>query len=138
MQKIILDTNVIVSALISRSAPTQIVYECVLEQAVMLCLSDEIMEEYVEVLGRGKFSKVQGFRQNADVVLSKIRQGARFYEPRTAVELLRDVDDNKFLELALASSADFLITGNTQDFTITEFEYTRIVTPREYWDLYRP
>ena len=104
----------------------------------MLCLSDVILEEYVEVLARGKFGKIQGFRHNADIVLSRIRDEARFYEPRIAVELLRDADDNKFLELALASSADFLITGNTQDFTITEFEYTRIVTPREYWDLYRP
>jgi hypothetical protein len=138
MQKIILDTNVIVSALISHSAPTQIVYECVLEQAIMLCLSDAILEEYVEVLARGKFSKMQGFRHNADVVLSKIRDLAQFYKPQIAVDLLSDADDNKFLELALTSSADFLITGNTQDFTITEFEYTRIVTPREYWDLYRP
>jgi hypothetical protein len=63
---------------------------------------------------------------------------AQFYKPQIAVDLLSDADDNKFLELALTSSADFLITGNTQDFTITEFEYTRIVTPREYWDLYRP
>jgi len=38
------------------------------------------------------------------------------------------------LDLAAASSADYLITGNTNDFQITEFEYTRILTPKEYWD----
>jgi uncharacterized protein len=85
MQKIILDTNVIVSALISHSVPTQIVYECVLEQAVMLCLSDVILEEYVEVLARGKFGEIQGFRHNADIVLSRIRNEARFYEPSTTL-----------------------------------------------------
>jgi len=41
------------------------------------------------------------------------------------------------LELAVESKADFIITGNTTDFTMTEFHGTRIVTPKEYWDLYR-
>jgi predicted nucleic acid-binding protein len=36
--------------------------------------------------------------------------------------VLTDTSDNKFLELAAASSADFLITGNTLDFTLDEFE----------------
>ncbi len=53
------------------------------------------------------------------------------------IDVLTDISDNKFLELAAVSSADYLITGNTVDFTITEFEYTKIVTPREYWDNYR-
>jgi predicted nucleic acid-binding protein len=39
--------------------------------------------------------------------------------------------------LAVESKADYIITGNTKDFTMTEFQGTRIVTPKEYWDLYR-
>ena len=52
MQKIILDTNVIVSALISNAVPTKILYDIVFKQLVEPCLSTEIFEEYVEVLGR--------------------------------------------------------------------------------------
>ena len=57
MQKLILDTNVIVSALISKSIPTKILYELVLTSKVETCLSDEIFAEYIEVMNREKFTK---------------------------------------------------------------------------------
>ena len=44
-------------------------------------------------------------------------------------------DDNMLLELAEESKADFLITGNTNDFIIPSYKQTRILTPREYWEL---
>ena len=135
MQKLILDTNVIVSALISNSIPSQILYEFVLDKKVETCLSDEIFAEYLEVLGRDKFSKFGNFKTKADVVLNKLREISTFYKTDRKVEILTDVSDNKFLELAAVSSADYLVTGNTLDFTISEFEYTRILTPRAYWDI---
>lgn len=48
MKKLILDTNVIVSALISNSIPTTILYELVLTQKVKNCLTEEIFAEYIE------------------------------------------------------------------------------------------
>jgi len=138
MQKVILDTNVIVSALISNSAPTQILYQLVFKQAVQPCLSVEVFAEYVDVLGRDKFSRFPAFRSKADVVLTKLKEISTVYTTDRTVDILSDTSDNKFLELAAVSEADYLITGNTLDFTITEFEYTQIVTPRAYWDLYKP
>jgi len=41
------------------------------------------------------------------------------------------------LELAIASNADFIITGNTNDFTMSHFQGTKIVTPKEYWDFHK-
>ncbi len=134
MQKLILDTNIIISALISNSIPTKILYELVLPQKVKTCLSDEIFSEYVAVMNREKFAKYANFKTNADIVLSKLREISTFYKTDQRVEVLTDASDNKFLELASVSSADYLITGNILDFQITEFEYTRILSPREYWD----
>ena len=138
MQKLILDTNVIVSALISSSIPSKILYELVLTEKVEICLSEEILSEYVEVLNREKFSKFANFKTKAEVVLNRLREIAIFYQTDRKIEVLTDTSDNKFLELAAVSAADYLTTGNTLDFTITEFEYTRILTPREYWDNYAP
>lgn len=121
MQKLILDTNVIVSALISSSIPTKILYELVLPKKVELCLSKEIFAEYFEVLNRDKFAKFVNFKTKAEVVLSKLREIAAFYKTDRKVEVLTDTSDNKFLELAAVSSADYLTTGNTLDFTLTEF-----------------
>lgn len=134
MQKLILDTNIIISALISNSIPTKILYELVLPQKVKTCLSDEIFSEYVAVMNREKFAKYANFKTNADIVLSKLREISTFYKTDQRVEVLTDASDNEFLELASVSSADYLITGNILDFQITEFEYTRILSPREYWD----
>ncbi len=138
MQKVILDTNVIVSALISSAAPSRIVYELVLTERVEHCLSEEVFAEYVEVLNRDKFVKYLNFKLKAEIVLSKIKEVSTFYQTGPALTLLKDTSDNKFLELAAASAADFLITGNTLDFTITEFECTKIMSPKSYWDNYSP
>jgi putative PIN family toxin of toxin-antitoxin system len=138
MQKLILDTNVVVSALISSSIPTKILYELVLTQRVDVCLSEEVFTEYVEVLNRDKFSKFVDFKTKAEVVLSRLREVATFYQTDRKIEVLTDTSDNKFLELAAVSAADYLTTGNTLDFTIPEFEYTKILTPRAYWDHYAP
>jgi putative PIN family toxin of toxin-antitoxin system len=138
MQKLILDTNVIVSALISSSIPSKILYELVLTEKVEICLSEEVLVEYLEVLNREKFSKFAHFKTKAEVVLNRLREIATFYQTDRKIEVLTDTSDNKFLELAAVSAADYLTTGNTLDFTITEFEYTKILTPREYWDNYAP
>lgn len=138
MQKLILDTNVIVSALISSSIPSKILYELVLTEKVEICLSEEVLSEYVEVLNREKFSKFANFKTKAEVVLNRLQEIATFYQTDRKIEVLTDTSDNKFLELAAVSAADYLTTGNTLDFTMTEFEYTRILTPREYWDNHAP
>lgn len=138
MQKIILDTNVIVSALISDSIPSKILFDLVFTEMVVPCLSKEVYIEYIQVLNREKFTKFSEFKNKAGIVLAKIKELSKYYQPIKIVDLLADKDDNKFLELAAISSADFLITGNASDFKIQEFEYTRIVTPREYWDNYKP
>ena len=136
MQKLILDTNIIVSALIKNSIPTKILYELVLTQKVKTCLSDQILAEYVEVMNREKFTKYTNFKTKSDIVLNKLREISEFYKTDRKIKILSDTSDNKFLELAAVSSADYLVTGNTLDFLITEFEYTKILTPREYWDYF--
>ena len=52
MQKIIIDTNVFVSALIQRSYPFYIVDSVFINNKIKLCISNELFEEYFEVLNR--------------------------------------------------------------------------------------
>ena len=58
-------------------------------------------------------------------------------QPNVIVERLKDTSDNKFLELAYVAEADFLITGNTKHFNLDFFGKTRIVTPTEFWELFK-
>ena len=138
MQKIVIDTNVLVSALIVKGFPSRIVNELILGEKVSLCLSKEVWEEYVEVLNREKFSKYPSFKTNAEIVLSELDNLAMQFQPNLRINKINDEADNRFLELAVFADAEFLITGNTLDFTFDQFKNVKIVTPREYWENYQP
>ena len=60
----------------------------------------------------------------------------KFY-PTQNFDIIKDNPDNRLLELAVAAKANFIITGNTNDFTMIHFEGTKIVSPKDYWDFYR-
>jgi len=137
MQRIIIDTNVLVSALIQRNYPYFIVYNYVFENLVEVCISKELFEEYLEVLNRPKFSKYPDFTSKAELVLAQIEAKSSKFQPTQQVNIIQDDADNRLLELALASKADFIITGNTNDFTMSHFQGTKIVSPKEYWDFFK-
>jgi putative PIN family toxin of toxin-antitoxin system len=134
MQKLIIDTNVLVSALIQKSYPNFILFNCVLENRFEICISDDLLEEYLEVINRPKFSKYPDFLIKAEFVISQIEEIATKFSPRERFEIIADAADNRLLELSSESKADFIITGNTNDFTMSEFANTRIISPKEFWD----
>jgi len=72
MQTLILDTNVLVSALIQKSFPYKIVNELFIENKVHLCISGTLMAEYYEVLRRPKFSSYPDFVARAEILLADI------------------------------------------------------------------
>lgn len=138
MQKIVIDTNVIVSALIQTGYPNKIINELFIGQQFQLCISEELIAEYFEVLARPKFARFQDFFIRAEALLAEIEMKAIKYIPITTLEIISDDDDNMVLELADECQADFVITGNTNDFTFSNYKQTKIVTPKDFWDNYRP
>ncbi len=138
MQKVIIDTNVIVSALIQKNYPYLIVNDLFFEDKIQVCLSSKLLEEYLDVLSRPKFARFSDFAYKAKEILTEIGLKAKHYEPKIKLNIISDQDDNMILELADESDADFIITGNTNDFTIDKYKNTKIVTPKEYWEDYKP
>ena len=96
------------------------------------------MAKYYEVLTRPKFAKFQDFFIQSESLLADIEIKAIKYKPTITLELISDDDDNMILELADECNADFIITGNTKDFTFPTYKQTKIVTPKDYWDNYKP
>jgi putative PIN family toxin of toxin-antitoxin system len=138
MQKIVVDTNVIVSSLIQRSYPHRIINELFIEDKFRLCVSEALMAEYYEVLSRPKFARFYDFFARAEVLLVDIERNAFLFHPTVKLDLISDQADNRILELAHTCEAEFIITGNTSDFTFPDYKQTKIVTPREYWENHRP
>ena len=138
MQKIIIDTNVIVSSLIQRNYPHRIVFDLFIEEKIILCISPLLVAEYYDVLERPKFAHFPEFALKAREVLANIEKKATSYHPSITLNLISDKNDNKILELADECEADFIITGNTNDFTFPNYKKTIIVTPKDYWEKYQP
>ena len=138
MQKVVIDTNVIVSALIQRSYPYLIINQYIIEENFQLCISDELMAEYYEVLARPKFAKFQDFYFRAESLMVDIETRAKKFIPSKKINIIKDTDDNKILELADECFADYIITGNTNDFTFSTYKLTKIVTPKDYIENHLP
>lgn len=137
MQKLIVDTNVVVSSLLQKSYPFLVISDVLRSNFITLCVSGPLMNEYQEVLRREKFSKFIDFAARAETLLIDIDRKATFFTPSVTLNVISDVPDNRLLELAVESEADYLITGNSNDFTFSLYEGTRIVSPKEYWELYK-
>jgi len=136
MQKIVVDTNILVSALIQRGYPYYIITALFSNNDIELCISDELLQEYYDVLKRKRFSKYPDFVAKSQALLADIQKIAVKYSPSVKLNIISDIDDNKLLELAETCNANFIITGNTNDFTIKNYKNTKIVTPKEFWEIY--
>ena len=97
-----------------------------------------MLEEYYSVLNRDKFLKYPDFVLKAEQLLADIEKKSLKFQPKIRLQIISDKDDNKFLELADVSHANFLITGNTNDFTLLKYKRTKIVSPKEYWEQHKP
>ena len=133
--RLILDTNVLVSALIQRSCPYFIVDQILADGRLKLCLSEQLFTEYIEVLNREKFSKFPDFHFRAQNLLADLEKQALMFDPTISVNIIGDSADNRLLELAETCLADYVVTGNTNDFTMTEYKGTKIVSPKELFEL---
>jgi len=72
MQKIVIDTNVFVSAIIQRGYSNLIVDTLFIEGKIQLCISDQVLEEYYAVLSRKKFIKYLDFVSKSETILAAI------------------------------------------------------------------
>lgn len=135
MLKIIIDTNILVSAFIQKNYPALILKEIV-NRDYEICISNSLFEEYKNVLNRDKFKKYSLFKENSDYLLNYIFNNSKIYHPKTKVNIIKDKADNVLLELAEESMADVIITGNFNDFNFTKYKNTLILSPKDFWEKY--
>lgn len=127
----VFDTNILVSALLSRKPDTAVVLalETLLSGEVTPLYNNEIIAEYDEVLHREKFN----FPENlVSGVIGHIRKSGIQSERIPSDEAFPDPDDAVFYEVALSKEDTFLVTGNTRHFpkkpiVVTPLEFLKIL-----------
>lgn len=131
MIRVVLDTNIFVSALLQRKgAPAQVFLMATAGKVVQLCMSGEIYAEYEEVVRRPRLKRSQG---EIDSALRAVRDHGLWVKPDRKVQACADRDDNIFLECAEAAYANYLVTGNLRHFPVT-WAGTQIVSARQMLD----
>ena len=127
----VFDTNVIVSSFLCKgSIPNQIV-NFALNGPIIPLISDEIVEEYMDVLSRNKFGIPT---KDVDKFLEKFMQRSIRLDRTISNEEFTDSKDVVFYEIVLTGRKEketFLITGNKKHFPVKSF----IVSPREMMDI---
>lgn len=124
--KVVLDTNVLVSALLKPYSKPASILNLILSQKLSLCCDARILQEYREVLARPKFE----FPENQTrMLVDHMWNIAEKVTPSIVVDYLADLDDAIFLEVAISAKALFLITGNIKDFGTKKHASVEILTP---------
>jgi putative PIN family toxin of toxin-antitoxin system len=130
MIRVVLDTNVFVSALLQPAGPPAQVFLLALSGSLQLCMSGPIYAEYEEVIRRPRFDRSQ---EEVEKALGAIREKSIWVKPTARIQACSDPDDDVFLECAEAARAHYVISGNLRHFPRTWRE-TQIVTARHFLD----
>ncbi len=126
----VIDTNVIVSALISKNplSATVKVFQAFMERSFRLLINEDIIEEYQNVLSRPKF-KISSEQLSA--IIAFIREEGIMTSRVHSEEFFPDADDAVFYEVALSKENAYVVTGNLKHFPKTPI----VITPAEMLQL---
>lgn len=128
----VIDTNVIVSALITKSpnSPVLQVIQRIFLGRVCTLVNDEILAEYKEILTRPKFGLE---KETIDTVISELQNHSLNVDAPPSGVVLPDPKDVVFYNVVLTKRDDgaYLVTGNIKHFPACRF----VVTPREFLDI---
>ena len=130
MIRVVLDTNIIVSALLQPLGPSAQIFVLALGGSIQLCVSGSIYAEYEDVISRPRLQRSEEIIAGT---LQAIREKGLWIRPTETVHGCQDPDDDIFLECAQAAQAHYLVTGNLKHFPASWAD-TMVVTPRWFLD----
>ena len=130
--RLVLDTNVLISAILSPNSISAKILNWGEDNGVIL-YSAATLNEVLSVLGRSKFSKYID-HDDIDGLSIRIKTVWLFVEILNQVQLCRDPKDDKFIDLALNGEASHLITGDNDLLVLNPIENISIINPRNFWD----
>ena len=127
---VVLDTNVLVSGLMSPGNPPGRIIDFLRAGDISLAIDDRILAEYSAVLARDYFRKYFTVAEK-DLILDFIAHDSIRVLCTQSVQGLPDLDDVCFLEVALASKAP-LVTGNEKHFPVNRRQGAEVYSPAEF------
>lgn len=133
MRKIVLDTNCLLMSL-PKISPYRIIWDEFLERKLVLCVTSEIVDEYLEIIGQKTTADIAS--NVVSVILSQ--KNVEFITPYYKMHLIQaDEDDNKFVDCAFTAGASCIVSNDSHFKILNEINFPKIYVLRinEFRDL---
>ena len=131
--KVVIDTNIFVSSFLG-GRPRQVI-DLWKQGEIVLCLSKNILDEYVDVLQRLGLEDEEELAELL-VLFKKGRHLVFTAQTPRLVVMKTDLSDDKFLECAVKLGAEYIITGDKALKAVGECQGIKILTPMEFLSIF--
>ncbi len=127
---VVLDTNILVSAIVFDGKPARIL-TLVLEKHIVGVTSKILLSELLEIL----IKKFDFSKSRIKQVERKLVKAFKIVYPKEQIFLVRDVDDNRVLEAAVEGNCEYIITGDNDLLELKKFQNISILKPDDFLTL---
>jgi putative PIN family toxin of toxin-antitoxin system len=128
--RVVLDANVLIAAFAARGLCESVMEVCLSEHEIVLC--DELVDEILRNLRR----RIKLPPRIVTHIGELLQEHAAMFDPvPLASDVCRDPDDIKILGLAVASNADYIVTGDKDLLVLKNFQGVPILDPRSFSDI---
>lgn len=135
--RVVLDTNVFISAFLWRGIPKEI-FKLAKRGKITICVSGEIVEEFQKVLSYPKFQDpLTIIKKTPSEIVNEFLEIVEYYSPKkfSTIIIKDDPSDDKFLACAVSCQASFVVSGNKHLLKLKKFQGISIVSSREFLNI---
>jgi putative PIN family toxin of toxin-antitoxin system len=130
--KIVVDTNFLVSSTHWDNSVSHKLFLKLIKNNDIIFSTEEILDEFAEVLKRDFLYNEEDTKN----ILEKVLQFLTIVSPNQKVDVIKeDADDNKIIECAIESKADYIISYDKHLLNLKEYEKIKIIKPEEAFGL---
>ena len=135
--RVVLDTNILISGLLFGGPPLEIL-SLAEASAIEVVTADAALGELLDVLGRPKLSgRLDALGVTPSQAVFRYRRIAILVEPGQLPKICSDDSDNLFIAIAVAGSAEIIVSGDSHLLDCSDVSPVPVVTPSQFLDICR-
>ena len=130
-EPVVVDTNVFISAALSPNGKPRKTINLIVNSDFVIIQSQATYQELVTRIQKPKFER---YISDADreLFLTVVKSSSKFITVSHQTSVCIDVDDNKFLELAVSGRAKYIVTGDNDLLCLQDYRDISIITPADF------
>lgn len=139
MIRAVLDTNIIVSAIINtNSSVSQEIYQNSKGKRFLLVISPSILAEVEDVIHRTRIVRFHKYSvQEMRRIVQELINVSYMVSGKTEIEVVRDPDDNKIISAAVEAKAEYIVSRDKDLLSLRKYQRIKIITPEEFMRILR-